>query len=324
MFLEKSIKNIFLTGGAGFIGSHIVDILVPQGYNITVYDNLSNGKLEYIKEHLGKTNFSFVEADLSDFDTLKKSMTGNDLVWHLAANTDIINNQMFPRRDLNDGIIGTFNILESMRENDIKSILFSSTGAVYGNLCKDKEVTEDAGPILPISTYAAGKVSCEAFISAYCELYDFRAWIFRFGNVIGARMTHGVIFDFLKQLQKNPEKLFIKGDGAQEKNYFLVEECIEGMVWGFNHINLSKEEPCKIVNLGTNSTTRVQNIANLIINEMGLTNTIIEIEGAKKAWPGDQPKVYLSVSTMTSYGWTAKYCSDDAVKIAVGRMLEKN
>jgi UDP-glucose 4-epimerase len=293
------------------------------GYKVTVYDNLSNGKLEFINRHFGEKNFSFIEADIMNFEILKKSMKGHDLVWHLASNTDIINSQKFPRRDLEDCVIGTFNVLESMRENSINSIIFSSSGAVYGNLCKEKSVTEDAGPMLPISTYAAGKVSCEVFISAYCELYDIRAWIYRFGNVIGARMTHGVIFDFIRQLQKDQSKLLIKGDGSQEKNYFLVEECIEGMVWGFNHSNLSKEEPCKIVNLGTNSTTRVQNIAAIIIQEMRLKDTKIEIEGTKKAWPGDQPKVYLSVSLMNSYGWTAKNSSDDAVKIAVKRMVKE-
>ena len=158
-------------------------------------------------------------------------MEGHDLVWHLAANTDIIGGVEQPRRDLRDCVMGTFNVLEAMRRTGIQPIIFSSTGAVYGELCHDVATSEADGPLLPISTYAAGKIGSEAFISAFCSLYGLRGWMFRFGNVIGARMTHGVIFDFIHKLRENPEELLIRGDGRQEKNYFLVEECIDGMAY---------------------------------------------------------------------------------------------
>ncbi|MBC8343435.1 MAG: NAD-dependent epimerase/dehydratase family protein, partial [Bacteroidetes bacterium] len=316
MLLRESVKRIFITGGAGFIGSHVAEILVHHGYEVTVYDNLSNGKLEYIEQHLEKLNFNFIQADLLEIDKLNESIKNHDLIWHLAANTDIINSSKYPRRDIDDGIISTFNLLEAMRKNNLKKLIFSSTGAVYGNLCYDVESSEETGPLLPVSTYAAGKISCEAFISSYCELFGFNAWMYRFGNVLGARMTHGVIYDFIHRLKENPVELLIKGDGTQEKNYFLVEECILGMIFGFNNISLSEGKTCDIYNLGTNSITKVIDIAKIVIYEMGLKDVKINIEGAAKAWPGDQPKVHISVDRMKKVGWATKLSSDEAVRIA--------
>jgi len=322
--LGDSVKKIFVTGGAGFIGSHVVELLVGQGYEVCAYDNLSNGRREYISHLSGRDNFKFIEADILDCDRLCSAARGHDLVWHLAANTDIIGGAAKPRRDLNDCVVGTFNVLESMRANGIKNLLFSSTGAVYGELCRDEAVTEAAGPLLPVSTYAAGKIGSEAFISAFCRLYGLRAWMFRFGNVIGARMTHGVIFDFVKKLRANPGELLIKGDGRQEKNYFLVEECIDGMGWAFRNIPMTGETPCDIFNLGTSSVTRVTAIADIVKKEMGLHNAKIVIEGTKQAWPGDQPRVHITVDRMRKLGWTAKKTSDEAVATAVKRLLKKS
>jgi UDP-glucose 4-epimerase len=313
--------RVFLTGGAGFIGSHVVDILVPQGYRVTVYDNLSNGRPEFIQHHFGAPNFQFVEADLLDSERLAKAMDGHDLVWHLAANTDIIGGAKQPRRDLHDCVIGTFNVVEAMRQTGIKPIIFSSTGAVYGELCHDRATSEAGGPLLPVSTYAAGKIGSEAFISAFCSLYGLRGYIFRFGNVIGARMTHGVIFDFIRKLRDNPGELLINGDGKQEKNYFLVEECIDGMAYAYRNIPMTEDRPCDIFNLGTDSVTKVVDIAQIIKEEMGLPDARITIEGTKRAWPGDQPKVHITVDRMRQLGWTAKLTSDQAVRVAVRRML---
>ena len=256
MLLGQSVKNIFITGGAGFIGSHIVDWLMQDGYKVTVFDNLSNGRKEFINRHFSNSNFKFIQADITNIDSIIDHMRGHELVWHLAANTDIIGGVDNPSRDLNDCVIGTFNVLESMRRLNIKNILFSSTGAVYGDLCIDVPTSEEGGPLLPVSTYAAGKIGSEAFISSYSNLYGIRALMFRFGNVIGSRMTHGVIYDFIKKLKQNPKELLIRGDGFQEKNYFLVEECIDGMAWAFRNIKLSEKYPCDIFNLGTDTVTR--------------------------------------------------------------------
>lgn len=320
--LGDSARKIFVTGGAGFIGSHVVDLLVAQGYQVCAYDNLSNGRREFIAPHLGKPNFKFVEADILDMDLLLEKIKGHDLVWHLAANTDIIGGAANPRRDLNDCAGGTFNVMEAMRISGIKRLLFSSTGAVYGELCHDTPVSESAGPLLPVSAYAAGKIGSEAFISAFCHLYGMQAWIFRFGNVVGGRMTHGVIYDFIHKLKANPSGLLIKGDGRQEKNYFLVEECIDGMAWAFRNISMEGDKPCDIFNLGTTTISKVLDIAAMIKEEMGLPGAEIRIEGTKRAWPGDQPRVHITVERMRKLGWEARHTSDEAVRIAARRLLK--
>jgi UDP-glucose 4-epimerase len=322
--LGSGLKRVFLTGGAGFIGSHVADLLVGQDYDVTVYDNLSNGRREFIRHHIGKPNFRFVEADVLDTDKLILAMQGHDLVWHLAANTDIIGGAEQPRRDLRDCVTATFNVLEAMRKAQIQPIIFSSTGAVYGDLCRDTATSEAGGPLLPVSTYAAGKIGSEAFISSFCSLYGLRGWMYRFGNVIGARMTHGVIFDFIRKLRENPKELLIKGDGRQEKNYFLVEECIDGMAYGFRNIPMTDDKPCDVFNLGTDSISKVVDIAQIAKEEMNLPDTRIVIEGTKRAWPGDQPRVHITVDRMRKLGWTAKRTSDQAVRMAVRRMLGKD
>jgi UDP-glucose 4-epimerase len=319
---DNSIK-VFVTGGAGFIGSHVADTLVHQGYRVAVYDNLSNGRREFIQQHLGKPHYKFVEGDILDCDMLAAEMKGYDVVWHLAANTDIIGGVDHPRRDLRDCVIGTFNVLDAMRQTGIKPIIFSSTGAVYGELCHEVATSEAGGPLMPVSTYAAGKISSEAFIAAFCSLYDLRGWIFRFGNVIGARMTHGVIFDFIHKLRANPEELLIRGDGHQEKNYFLVEECIDGMGYAYRNIPMTEEKSCDVFNLGTDFVSKVVDIAQIVKEEMGLSNARLVIEGTKRAWPGDQPKVHIAVDRMHQFGWRTKLTSDMAVRIAVRRMLGK-
>jgi UDP-glucose 4-epimerase len=321
--LGDKIRRVFLTGGAGFIGSHIVDTLLPQCYEVTVYDNLSNGRREFLERHSSDPALRFLQADCLDYPRLIEAMAGHDLVWHMAANTDIIGSHTQPDRDLKDCVIATFNVLEAMRQHGIKPLLFASSGAVYGQLCLDKHVSESAGPLMPMSTYAAGKIGSEAFISCYCHLYGLRAWMFRFGNVLGSRLTHGVIFDFVRKLKENPRELLILGDGTQEKNYFLSEDCIDGMAWSFRNVPLNEDLPCDVFNLGTTTVTRVTEIARVVIEAMGLRNVSVRIQGAKVAWAGDQPKVHFTVDKMNARGWSCQRSSDEAVRIAVRRMLGK-
>lgn len=322
MKFPAHVKRVLLTGGAGFIGSHVLDLMASTGVHFTIYDNLSNGKLEYIDKHISSPNISFIEADIMDFDRLLTVTAGHDLVWHLAANTDIINSHDQPVRDLNDCAIGTFNVVEAMRRTKVRDILFASSGAVYGNICADQAVTEDAGPLLPVSTYGAGKIASEAFISAFCHVYGLRGWMYRFGNVLGARMTHGVIFDFLERLKKDSSRLLVRGDGRQEKNYFLVEECIDGMLHAYANIPLDEDNPCAVFNLGTPTVTKVIDIARIVVDELGLSSPI-EIEGTRRAWPGDQPRVHFEVNKLAKLGWNSKLNSDQSVLIAVRRMLDK-
>ena len=319
----KGKKRVFLTGGAGFIGSHIIELMADTSTHFVVYDNLSSGYLNFIDKYTSYNNITFIEGDIRDSQAVRNSIKECDLVWHLASNTDIIGSHLRPERDMSNGIVGSYNIIEAMRSEGIRDIIFASSGSVYGNACEDIVVSENVGPLMPVSTYGGAKLASEALISSFCYVYGLRGWIYRFGNVLGSRMTHGVIFDFIKRLKEDSSKLLILGDGKQEKNYFLVEECIHGMLFGFNSITLDEKSPCTILNLGTSSVTKVIDIANFIIEEMDLTGIPIEIEGSKKAWPGDQPRVHFSVNEMQSYGWHTKLSSDQSVKVAIRRMLKK-
>ena len=310
----------FITGGAGFIGSHFVDRLLDEGHEITVYDNLNTGKLEWIKQHFDNPKFSFIKGDLLDVDHLTKSIVGHNFVIHLGANTDIILGNESPRVDLEHCTIATSNLLEAMRMNQIRKLLFSSSATVYGDLTF--EVTsESTGPLLPISLYGAGKLACEGMISAYCHLFGFQAWIYRFGNVVGARMSRGVIHDFILKLQKNPEELEILGDGLGQKNYFLVEECVDGMLFGASHFN-SKE--CDAFNLGSETTVTVTGIAEIVREEMGLDQAGFRYTGGSRGWPGDVPVVLFDASKMRDLGWEAKHTSSEAVRITARRLLDGN
>jgi len=307
----------FVTGGAGFIGSHLVDKLMAEGDEVTVYDNLSSGKKEFIEHHIGKTNFHFIKAELLDFDALKKAMKGHEIIWHLAANTDIPGGNKITDLDLKNCTVATRNVLEAMKQLDVSKILFSSSGTVYGDV-PAMPLSEIFGPLFPISLYGAGKLACEGLISAYCHLFNMQAWIFRFGNVVGARMGHGVIYDFIHKLKRNPKELEILGDGNQEKNYFLVEECLDGMFFALRH----SDKQCDIFNLGCKSTVKVNAIAQIVVDEMGLNGVKFRYTGGKRGWPGDTPVVIYDVSKMKGRGGGAKHTSAEAVRVAARRLIE--
>lgn len=306
----------FVTGGAGFIGSHLLDKLA-QTDEVTVIDNLSSGKKEFIQHHSGKTNFHFIEADLLDFNTLVEAMKGHEIVWHLAANTDIPGGNKITDLDLKNCTIATRNVLEAMKQLGIKKILFSSSSTVYGDT-PPVPLSETLGPLLPISLYGAGKLACEGLISAYCHLFNLQAWIFRFGNVLGTRMGHGVIYDFIHKLRKNPQELEILGDGNQEKNYFLIEDCLDGMLFALHH----SDKQYDVFNLSCDSTIKVSEIAQIVVAEMGLSDVKFRYTGGKRGWPGDAPVVIYDVSKMKKLGWEAQHTSTEAVRIATRRLIE--
>jgi len=312
------MAKVFITGGAGFIGSHLVDRLMAQDNEVTVYDNLVSGKKQNIEHHIGKDGVRFLQCDLLDFGTLKEAMKGHEVVWHLGANTDIPGGNSVTDLDLKNCTIATYNVLEAMRQNAIDKILFASSACVYGD-APPVPLSETFGPLLPISLYGAGKLACEGLISAYCHLFGFKAWIFRFANVVGARMGHGVIYDFIQKLKKNPKELEILGDGKQEKPFFLVEDCIDGMVCAFQNSN----SQCDVYNLGCESFTTITRVAQIVTEEMGLENVKFKYTGGRRGWPGDVPVVHFNVDKMKKLGWRASYTSDEAVRITVRRLLGK-
>ena len=307
----------FVTGGAGFIGRHLVDRLMREGNRVTVYDNLVSGKKENIAHHLGKANFQFIKADLLDFDTLKEVMKGHELVWHLGANTDIPTGNRVTDLDLNNCTVATRNVLEAMVQNKIDKILFASSATVYGD-SPPVPLSESMGPLLPISLYGAGKLACEGLISAYSHLFDIQAWMFRFGNVVGGHMGHGVVYDFIHKLRNNPRELEILGDGNQEKNFFLVEDCLDGMLWAFHKSNSQYD----VFNLGCESSIKVRDIAQIVVEEMGLKDVNFTYTGGTRGWPGDAPYVRYNVDKMKKLGWVASCTSTDVIRIATRRLME--
>ena len=308
----------FVTGGAGFIGSHLVDRLMEEGKRVTVYDNLVSGRREWIAHHFDKKGFSFIHGDLLDRDNLKRSMEGHEIVWHLGANTNIPLGNQVTDLDLKNDTIATYNVLEAMRENGIQKILFTSTSCVYGDVPL-LPLGETYGPLLPINLYGAGKLACEGLLSTYSHLFGIKVWMFRFGNVVGARMGHGVIYDFIHKLKKNPEEMEILGDGNQEKNYFLVEDCIQGMLYVFANSN----SRCDVFNLGCDSTIKVTSIAQIVAETMGLRNVQFKYTGGERGWPGDSPYVMFDLRKTEKLGWRASTTSEGAIRIATQRLLNQ-
>ena len=310
--------KFFVTGGSGFIGGHLVNRLMNEGHQVTVYDNLITGQRKWIEQYIGKPNFQFIQADILDMETLKKSMQGSEIVWHLAANTDIVKGNNITDFDLKNCTIGTYNVLECMKQLGIKKIMFASSATVYGDV-PAKPLAETDGPLLTISLYGAGKLACEGLISAYCHLFGIQAWIYRFGNVVGGKMWHGVIFDFIQKLKINPKELEILGDGKQEKIFFMVEDCIDGMLTAFN----KSKKQCDVYNLGCDSYTNVTQIANIVVEEMGLKDVKYKYTGGSRGWLGDAPFVHFNIDKMRKIGWMPKHSSDEAVRIAARRLLGK-
>ena len=306
----------FITGGAGFIGSHLTDRLIDEGNRVTVYDNLVSGKKRWIEHHFDKLTFQFVEADLLDLPALQEAMKGHEIVWHLGANTDIVRGNQITDLDLKSCTIGTYNTLEAMRQNSIDKLLFASSATVYGD-APPIPLSETYGPLLPISLYGAGKLACEGLISAYCHLFGIQAWIYRFGNVVGGKMWHGVIYDFIQKLKRNQRELEILGDGNQEKNYFLIEDCIDGMLCAFKN----SDSQCDVYNLGCETSVTVARIAQVVVEEMGLKDVELKYTGGKRGWPGDVPIVHFDVSKMAKLGWKPSHTSEDAVREAAKRLI---
>jgi len=309
----------FVTGGAGFIGSHLVDTLMKEGHTVTVYDNLSSGNKQFIEHHLNKPAFTFINADLLDLKRVKKEIKDHEAVFHLAANPHVRLGEKQTDLDLHQGVITTYNVLEAMRQNDLSHIIFSSSSVVYGET-EEKSLPETYGPALPISLYGAGKLGAEGFISAYCGTFDFHAWIYRFANVVGARGTHGVIVDFIEKLRRNPRELEILGDGKQCKPYLYVSDCVDGILYGYKHAH----DPINLFNLSCDTTTTVTRIAEMVVEEMGLSNVAFNYTGGIRGWKGDVPHFQLDARKINKLGWKATMSSDQAVRKAIRVVLDAN
>ena len=315
-------KSILITGGAGFLGSHLSEEMLRQGAQITIYDSLiqSTSRIHHL---LDSKALQLVEADLLNFEALTETVKGKDFIWHLGGNTDIPAGFRDTSLDLKNGLIATQNLLEAMRKTGVRKVAFPSSGAIYGEKTSGFR-SESQGPTLPISLYGAGKLACEAYISAYSHLFGIQAWIFRFGNVIAGRIAHGAILDFIKKLSVNPKELEVLGDGTQTKSYLLAEECIEGMQYVIDRTGpRDGRDFCEVYNLGAPDETPILEVAKIVIEEMGLKDTQIKIRGGERGWPGDQAKIALDISKIRSLGWKPRHTSTEAVRISVRRMLQE-
>ncbi|WMW22224.1 NAD-dependent epimerase/dehydratase family protein [Methanolobus mangrovi] len=311
MKVESILKNkkILVTGGAGFIGSHIVDILMKEDCKVIVFDNLSSGHMKFIKHHTGNPNYEFRNGDLLATDEINMACDGIDFVFHVAANPDVKLGAFDTKVHFDQNITATYNLLEAMRKNKVTNIAFTSTSTVYGE-ADIVPTPENYGPLMPISLYGASKLACEALITSYSHTFDMKSWIFRFANIIGERSTHGIIVDFIQKLRDNPHQLEILGDGRQSKSYLHVSECIKAIIFAINNSN----EAVNIFNVGSEDTINATEIGEIIVEEMGLENIDITYTGGKRGWKGDVPRMLLGIDRLKFAGWKPEYSSKRSVK----------
>jgi len=307
----------FISGGAGFIGSSMADRLISEGHDVTVYDNLSSGQLDFLKQHQDNPSFNFIKADLLDLEKLTESMKGHDMVFHFAANPDISKGLIETDLDLRLGVTVTYNVLEAMRLNGVKKIAYSSGSGVYGDVGLT-QTPEDYGPLIPISLYGASKLGAEGVISAFSFMFDMKSWIFRFANVIGGRQTHGVGYDFIRKLRKNPEKLEILGDGTQSKSYIHIEDVLDAMLF----VTKNTQDTVNLFNAATDDYITVTEIAEAVVEEMGLSDVEFEYSGGKRGWKGDVPVVRFNLDKIHKLGWKSKHNSMQAMRLSLKQMLE--
>ncbi|MEM2401337.1 MAG: NAD-dependent epimerase/dehydratase family protein [Candidatus Bathyarchaeia archaeon] len=312
---QISFSRALVTGGAGFIGSHLVDALMEREVEVTVLDNLSGGRLSNISAWLKNPRFRFLMGDMLNQHDIKGALEGCEIVFHLAANPDVRVGALNTRIDYEQNILATYNLLEVMREiGECRRIVFTSTSTVYGEAEKIP-TPEDYGPLKPISLYGASKLACEALISGYSHLFGFKSVICRLANIVGSRSGHGVIYDFINKLMENPNRLEILGDGRQRKSYLYVRDCVEAMLTAAE----GAKGQVEIYNIGSEDTVDVTSIANIIIEEMGLRNVEIYYTGGVeggRGWRGDVKVMLLDITRIKGLGWRPKLNSAEAVRQA--------
>ena len=310
-------KKFVITGCAGFIGSSLVSKLLKQGHKIVGIDNFSTGQRQFIETSLQNPSFTLVECDLLDLPVLKKTISGCDMVCHFAANADVRFGTDHPFRDLEQNTIATYNVLEAMRANNVKRIIFSSTGSIYGE-AKVIPTPEDAPFPIQTSLYGASKLACEGLIAAYCEGFDFQSWIFRFVSILGEHYTHGHVFDFYKQLKSNPTKLIVLGNGKQRKSYLYIQDCLDAILIAIEKSN----QKVNIFNLGLADYCEVNDSIGWIVKELGLQPKL-EFKGGDRGWIGDNPFIFLDTKKIRGLGWEPKFTIREGISKTI-EFLKRN
>ncbi len=312
----------FVTGGAGFIGSHIVGALLERKdvEHVVVYDNLSSGTLRHLDASGNDPRLRIVEADIKHLGELTNAMRTSDTVFHLAANPDIAKAVRQPDIDFWEGTYLAQNVLEAMRINAVPRIFYTSGSGVYGER-PDVAFAEDYGPCFPISTYGASKLACEALVSSYCQMFGMVGRAFRFANVVGPRQTHGVGYDFVRRLMKNPSELRILGDGTQTKSYIHVEDVLSAIFLVAKHV--SSDIPFDVFNVATDDYISVSEIADIAVKESGLDQAGVSYRytGGDRGWKGDVPKIFFDVSKIKRLGWATQRSSSLAIRDSLRAMI---
>jgi UDP-glucose 4-epimerase len=299
------MSKFFITGAAGFIGSTLADRLLAEGHAVVGWDNFSTGQIEFLAEARKNAQYTLVEGDNLDLPALTKSMAGCDFVFHIAANADVRFGLNHPSRDLEQNTIATFNILEAMRANGIKSIAFPSTGSVYGE-AEVIPTPENAPFPIQTSLYAASKVAGENLIQAYCEGFGFEGYIFRFVSILGERYTHGHVFDFYRQLLEHPEHLDILGNGMQKKSYLYVGDCVAAILHVIGQQRaLKAKHHVEIYNLGAPEYVQVTDSVKIICEHLGV-RPALRFSGGERGWVGDNPFIFLDTKKIQGTGWKPK------------------
>ncbi|HEY3897549.1 MAG TPA: NAD-dependent epimerase/dehydratase family protein [Chthoniobacter sp.] len=318
----KDFFNVFVSGGAGFIGSHLVRRLLgtKEVQKVVIYDNFSSGQESYLEGLLSDPRLTIARGDLKDLATVTAAMKGCDSVFHLAANPDIAKAVTQPDIDFWEGTYLAQNVVEAMRINGVRRILYTSGSGIYGENAA-VAFPESYGPCFPISTYGASKLACEGLISAYCHMFDMEGRAFRFANVVGPRQTHGVGYDFVRRLKNDPTRLRILGDGTQSKSYIHVEDVLAAI---FTAAANSKAR-FDVFNVATDDYITVREIADIAVGvcDLAAGSVSYEFTGGDRGWKGDVPIVRFDVSKIKSLGWRATRTSSQAVRDSVAAMREE-
>ena len=312
-------KKVLVFGGAGFIGSHLTERLIQEGAEVTVYDNLKTGRTGNLTKVWQHPGFRFIQADVSERKKVEKTVPGHEIIFHFCDDSDIRSAAEHPDTYVEQNIMGLFYVLQAMRRNGIRLILFPSSTTVFGELAHPP-ASESHGPMIPLNLYGGAKLAAEGLISAWAHTYDLRAIVFRFVGIIGGRMDHGVVHDFVRKLQKDPTQLEILGDGTQQRSFVLVDDCIEAMLFAL----AKTTKNYSLIHIGNVDQISVNETAETILQVMKLKAVNRHYTGGKVGWKGDVASNFIATETLTAWGWKPRRSSREAVFEAATRLaLEK-
>lgn len=320
--MSDRCPKVLVTGGAGFIGSHLVDRLVVLGYRVRVVDNFSTGRLENVARWVGHPRFQLLDGDLRDPSVALEATKDVDIIFHLAADPEVSAGFENPLEIYENNVVVTRNLLEAVRRRNVKQVIFASSSTVYGE-AKRIPTPEDYAPLQPISIYGASKLACEALVSGYAHTFKIKALVLRLANVVGSRSSRGVVRDFVMKLTRNPKRLQILGDGTQRKSYLHVDDCVKAMLH-LSEVFGEEGELYDVYNVGNEDWISVQEVADIVTQEMGLEGVEYEFTGGVdggRGWPGDVKMMLLDIRKAKGKGWRPTMNSRESVRRAVRELL---